>query len=92
MHKYTRKGKKTQPILCYFLQEKYLHHHKHLAHKRVLKNPRNLAPKRGAHFSQEDVLAEILKLTLEIYFLNREFTFTYIRLNMSTKVSIGTTS
>jgi hypothetical protein len=47
MHKYTRsilgnpsqQGKKTQPILCYILQEKYLHHHKELAHKRVLHKP-----------------------------------------------------
>jgi hypothetical protein len=74
MHKYTRsilrnpsqQGKKTQPILCYILKEKYLHHHKHLAQKRVLTNPRNLAPKRGAHFSQEQVFAEISKLTLVI--------------------------
>jgi hypothetical protein len=74
MHKNTRsilgnpsqQGKKTQPILCYILQEKYLHHHKNIAHKRVLTNPRNLTPKRGAHFSQEDVLAEISKLTLKI--------------------------
>jgi hypothetical protein len=28
--------------------------------------PRRLVPKRGAHFSQEDVLAEISKLTLKI--------------------------
>jgi hypothetical protein len=74
MHKYTRRilgnpsqqGKKTQPILCYILQEKDLHHHKRLAHKRVLTNPRRLAPKRGAHFSQEVVFAEISKLTLVI--------------------------
>jgi hypothetical protein len=74
MHKYTRsilgnpsqQGKKTQPILFYILKEKYLHHHKHLAHRMVLTNPRRLAPKRGVHFSQEDVLAEISKLTLEI--------------------------
>jgi hypothetical protein len=74
MHKYTRsilgnpsqQGKKTHPILCYILQEKDLYHQENLAHKRVLTNPRRLAPKRGAHFSQEDVLAEISKLTLEI--------------------------
>jgi hypothetical protein len=74
MHKYTRsilgnpsqQGKKTQPILGYIIQEKYLHHQENLAHKRVLTNPRRLAPKRGAHFSEEDVLAEISKLTLEI--------------------------
>jgi hypothetical protein len=74
MHKYTRsilgnpsqQGKKTKPILCYIIQEKYLHHQENLAHKMVLTNPRKLVPKRGAHFSQEYVLAEISKLTLEI--------------------------
>jgi hypothetical protein len=34
--------------------------------KRVLSNPTRLAPKRGAQFSQEDVLAEISKLTQKI--------------------------
>jgi hypothetical protein len=74
MHNYTRsipgnpsqQGKKTYPILFYILQEKDLHHHKNLAHKRVLTNPIRLAPKRGAHFSQEYVLVEISKLTLKI--------------------------
>jgi hypothetical protein len=74
MHKYTRsilgnpsqQGKKTQPILCYILQEKDLHHQKKIAHKRVLTNPRRLVPKRGVHSSQEEVLAEISKLTLVI--------------------------
>jgi hypothetical protein len=74
VHKYTRsilgnpsqQGKKTQPILCYIIQEKYLHHHKNLAHKRVLTNPKILPPKRGVHFSKEEVLAEISKLTLVI--------------------------
>jgi hypothetical protein len=74
MHKYTRsimgnpsqQRKKTQPILCYILQEKDLHHQENLAQKRVLTNPRRLAPKRGVHFSQEDVLVEIPKLTLKI--------------------------
>jgi hypothetical protein len=74
MHTYTRiilgnpsqQGKKTQPTLFYILQEKYLHHQEKLAHKRVLTNPRRLAPKRGAHFSQVDVLAEISKLTQKI--------------------------
>jgi hypothetical protein len=74
VHKYTRsilgnpsqQRKKTQPILYYIVQDKYLHHQENLAHKRVLTNPRILAPKRGAHFSQEDVLAEISKLTLKI--------------------------
>jgi hypothetical protein len=74
MHKYTRsilrnpsqQGKKTQPILFYILQEKDLHHHKYLAHKRVLTIPRNLVPKRGVHFSQEQVFVEISKLTLVI--------------------------
>jgi hypothetical protein len=69
VHKYTRsilgnpsqQGKKTQPVLCYILQEKDLHHQENLAHKRVLANPRRLAPKRGMYFSQEDVLAEISK-------------------------------
>jgi hypothetical protein len=72
MHKYTRsilgnpsqQGKKTHPILRYIFQEKDLHHQENLAYKRVLTNPRRLVPKRGAHFSQEDVLAEISKLTL----------------------------
>jgi hypothetical protein len=74
MHKYTRstlgnpsqQGKKILPILCYILQEKDLHHQENLADKRVLTNPRRLVPKRGAHFSQEDVVAEISKLTLKI--------------------------
>jgi hypothetical protein len=74
MHKYIRnilgnpsqQGKKTHPILCYILQEKYLHHQENLTHKRVLTKPTRLAPKRGAHFSQEDVLAEISKLTVKI--------------------------
>jgi hypothetical protein len=71
MHKYTRsilgnpsqQGKKTQPILCYILQEKDLQHQENLAHKRVLANPTKLAPKRRAHLSKKDVLAEISKLT-----------------------------
>ena len=99
MHKYTRsilgnpsqQGKKIQPIICYILQEKDLHQQENLAHKRVLTNPRRLVPKRGAHFSQVDVLAKISKLTLKILFLHGEFTFTYIRLNLSTEVSLGTT-
>ena len=74
MHKYTRnilgnpsqQGKKTQSIICYILQEKDIHLQENLAHKRVLTNPRRLAPKRGAHFSQVDVLAEISKLTQKI--------------------------
>ena len=78
------KGRKPNQILCYILQEKYLHHQGKLAHKRVLANPRRLAPKRGAHFSQVDVLFEISKLTQKICFLNVEFTFTYTRMNLST--------
>jgi len=41
MHKYTRsilgntsqQGKKNKSILCYIIQDKYLHHHKYLAHE-----------------------------------------------------------
>jgi hypothetical protein len=61
-----QQGKKTYPILCYILQKKDLHHQENLAHKRFIENPRILAPKRGAHFSQEDVLAEISKFTQKI--------------------------
>jgi hypothetical protein len=57
------KGRKPSQILCCILQEKYLHHQENLEHKRVLANPRRLVLKRGAHFSQVDVLAEISKLT-----------------------------
>jgi hypothetical protein len=85
------KGRKPSQILCYILQGKDLHHQENLAHKRVLANPRRLVPKRGVHLSQEDELAEISKLTLDISFLNGEFTFTYIRLDLSTQVSISTT-
>jgi hypothetical protein len=60
------KGRKPSQILCYILQEKDLHHQENLAHKRVLANPRRLAPKRGAYFSQEKVLAEISKHTQKI--------------------------
>jgi hypothetical protein len=60
------KGRKPSQILCYILQEKDLHHQENLAHKRVLANPRRLAPKRGAYFSREDVLAEISKHTQNI--------------------------
>jgi hypothetical protein len=60
------KGRKPNQMLCYILQEKYLHHQEKLAHKRVLSNPRRLAPKRGAHFSQEGALAEISKLAKKI--------------------------
>jgi hypothetical protein len=74
MHKYTRsilgkpsqQGKKTQPIIFYIIQEKDLHHQENIAHKKVLTNLRRLASKRGAHLSQEYVLAEISKLTLKI--------------------------
>jgi hypothetical protein len=98
MHKYTRsilgnpsqQGNKNQPILFYILQEIYLHDQENISH-RVLTNPRRLAPKRGLDFSQVDVLVEISKLTQKIYFLNGEFTFTYNRINLSTKVSIGKT-
>jgi hypothetical protein len=99
MQKYTRsilgnpsqQGKKTQPILCYIIQDKCLHHHKYLSHKRVLTNSRRLAPKRGVHFSQEQVFVAISKLTLVICFLNGDFTFTYIIMNLSIVVYIGTT-
>jgi hypothetical protein len=47
-------------------QEEDLHHQEKLAHKWVLSNPRRLAPKRGAHFSQEGVLVEISKHTQKI--------------------------
>jgi hypothetical protein len=60
------KGRKPIQILCYILQEKDLHHQENLAHKRVIANPRRLAPKRGVHFSQEGVLAKISKLTQTI--------------------------
>jgi hypothetical protein len=60
------KGRKPSQILCYILQEKYLHDQEKLALKRVLANPRRLAPKRGAHFSQEGVLAEMSKHTQKI--------------------------
>jgi hypothetical protein len=75
MHKYTRsilgnpsqQRNKTQPILCYILQEKYLHHQENLEHKRVLTNPRRLAPKRGAHFSQVLVVVINTPSQLERY-------------------------
>jgi hypothetical protein len=57
------KGRKTSQLLCYIPQQKDLQHQENLSHKRVLTNPRRLAPKRGVHFSPEDVLAEISKLT-----------------------------
>jgi hypothetical protein len=60
------KERKPSQILCYILQEKDLHHQENLAHKRVLANPRRLAPKGGAHLSQVDVLAEISKHTQNI--------------------------
>ena len=60
------KGRKPSQILFYILQEKDLQHQENLAHKRVLTNPRRLAPKRGVHFSQEGVLVEISKLTQKI--------------------------
>jgi hypothetical protein len=60
------KGRKPIQILYYILQEKYLHHQENLSCKRVISNPRRLAPKRGEHFSQEDVLAEISKITQNI--------------------------
>ena len=41
--------------------------------------------------AQEQVLAEISKLTLVLCFLNGEITFIYIRLDISKVVSIGTT-
>jgi hypothetical protein len=54
-------------------------------------NPRNLALKRGAHFSQRSAVAEISQLTRKICFHNGDFTFTYTNLNLSTEVSIGST-
>jgi hypothetical protein len=60
------KGRKPSQILCYILQEKYLHHQENLTHKRVLENPIRLAPKRGVHLSQEDLLSKISKLTQKI--------------------------
>jgi hypothetical protein len=78
------KGRKPGQILCYILQEKYLHHQENLAQKKAPASPRRLAPKRGVHFSQEDVLAEISKLTQKIQFLNEESTFIYIRLDLPT--------
>jgi hypothetical protein len=45
------KGIKPSQILCYIIQVKDIHHQENLAHKR------------GVHFSQEGVLAEIPKLT-----------------------------
>jgi hypothetical protein len=74
MQKYTRsilgnpsqQGKKTHPTFVIFFKRNTSTTKKNLAHKRVLTNPKRLASKRGAHFSQEDVLAEISKLTREI--------------------------
>ena len=60
------KGRKPNEILCYILQEKDLHRQENLAHKRVLKNPKRQVLKRGAHFSQDGILAEISKLTQKI--------------------------
>jgi hypothetical protein len=60
------KGRKPSQIICYIIQEKDLHHQRNLAHKRVHANPIRLAPKRGAHFSQEDVFSEISKHTHKI--------------------------
>jgi hypothetical protein len=60
------KGRKPSQIFCYIRQEKDLHHQENLTHNSVLANPRRLASKRGGHFAQEDVLAEISKLTQKI--------------------------
>jgi hypothetical protein len=61
MHKYTRsiwetllnKGRKPNQSFAIFFKRKTSTTIERLAHKRVLTNPRRLAPKRGVHFSQE---------------------------------------
>jgi hypothetical protein len=71
MHKNTRsilgnpsqQGKKTQQksFVIFFKRNTFTTNETY--HTRGCSNPRILAPKRGAHFSQEGVLAEISKLT-----------------------------
>jgi hypothetical protein len=57
------KGRKPNQSFAIFFKRK-TSHTINLAHKMVLTNPRRLAPKRGVHFSQEQLFAEISKLTL----------------------------
>jgi hypothetical protein len=62
----SQQGKKTQPNpLTYYSREIPSPPIKPITQEGSL-NPRILEPKRGVHFSQEDVLAEISKLTQKI--------------------------
>jgi hypothetical protein len=71
MHKNTRsipgnpsqQGKKTQPKSFAILFKRKTFTTNKTYHTRGCSNPRRLAPRRGAHFSQEGVLVEISKFT-----------------------------
>jgi hypothetical protein len=74
MHKNTRsilgnpsqQGKKTQPNPLLYSSREIPSPPTNTEHTRGCSNPRRLASKRGAHFSQVNVLAEISKLTWKI--------------------------
>jgi hypothetical protein len=85
------KGRKPNQSFSILLKRKTSTTIKPNTLERLLTNLRRIAPKRGANFSQEQVFAEISKLTLVIYILNGDFTFIYITLSLSIVVSIGTT-
>ena len=98
MHKYIRsimgnpsqQGKKTQPNPLLYSSRERPPPPIRLS-TRGCSNHRTLAPKRGVHSSQISLLAEISKLIWRIWFHNGESSFTYIRLVLSRKVSIGST-
>jgi hypothetical protein len=71
MHKNTRiilgnpsqQGKKTQPNPLLYSSRERPSPPRNTYHTRGFSNPRELVPKRGAHFTQVNVLAEISKIT-----------------------------
>jgi hypothetical protein len=75
MHKNTRsilgnpsqQGKKTQPNPLLYSSRERLSPPRKPSTQEGVANPRRLAPKRGAHFSQVDVLAEISEHTHKRY-------------------------
>jgi hypothetical protein len=99
MHKNTKcilgnpsqQGKKTQQNPLLYFSREDLYHQEYPSTQEGAQNPRTLAPKRGAQLLPRSVLAEISKTHKCVCVYNEIFPFTYIRLVLSTEVSIGTT-
>ena len=89
---FSNKGEKPNQILCYNIQEKDLFYQEYPRTQEGAQNLETLAPKRGAQLLPRSVLAEISKTYKCVCVsTNERFPLTYIRLVLSSKVSIETT-